>query len=74
MTMNAKTVHANFCLPKYAKYGLGVHYITLEYITHSPPPPPPPKKKKKKKKRRLVKMTQRYMLTIVGPGMFDFDI
>ena len=67
MTMNAKTVHANFCLPKYAKYGLGVHY-TL------PPLPPPPKKKKRKKKRRLVKMTQRYMLTIVGPGMFDFDI
>ena len=44
------------------------------YITHSPPSPPPPKKKKRKKKRRLVKMTQRYMLTIVGPGMFDFDI
>ena len=68
MTMNAKTVHANFCLPKYAKYGLGVHY------TLPPPPPPSQKKKKRKKKRRLVKMTQRYMLTIVGPGMFDFDI
>ena len=64
MTMNAKTVHANFCLPKYAKYGLGVHYT----------PPSPPSQKKKKKKRRLVKETQRYMLTIVGPGMFDFDI
>lgn len=65
MTMNAKTVHANFCLPKYAKYGLGVHYT---------PPLPPLPKKKEKKKRRLVKETQRYMLTIVGPGMFDFDI
>ena len=41
------------------------------YITH---PPSPPSQKKKKKKRRLVKETQRYMLTIVGPGMFDFDI
>ena len=40
------------------------------YITHTPPS----QKKKRKKKRRLVKMTQRYMLTIVGPGMFDFDI
>ena len=40
------------------------------YITHPSPPP----KKKRKKKRRLVKETQRYMLTIVGPGMFDFDI
>ena len=40
------------------------------YITH----PPLPKKKKEKKKKRLVKMTQRYMLTIVGPGIFDFDI
>ena len=43
------------------------------YMTHTLPPPLP-KKKKKKKKRRLVKETQRYMLTIVGPGMFDFDI
>ena len=39
---------------------------------HTPPPPPP--KKKEKKKGRLVKETQRYMLTIVEPGMFDFDI
>ena len=48
----------------HAKYGLGVHY------THLPPPPP----KKKRACRCLIKVTQRYMLTIVGPGMFDLDI
>lgn len=38
------------------------------YITRTLPPP------KKRACRRLIKVTQRYMLTIVGPGMFDLDI
>ena len=51
-----------FVYRKNTKYGLGVHY------THPPPP------QKKRACRRLIKVTQRYMLTIVGPGMFDLDI
>ena len=38
------------------------------YITRTLPPP------KKRACRRLIKVTQSYMLTIVGPGMFDLDI
>ena len=60
--MNAKTVHANFCLPK-------KHQIRSGCTLHAPSPP-----QKKRACRRLIKVTQRYMLTIVGPGMFDLDI
>ena len=62
MTMNAKTAHANFFF--YRKDAILKICTDWVFIT----------RKNSLLCRRLIRMSQRYMLTIVGLAMFDLDI